>query len=235
MKNLIDYNKFYFSKVFEGFTNEEFEVLKQNHKTYLKKIRNNYHDNNIEFDTSLDIEDLIILLKNYDIENKFIFNYKNEIMYITPDDGFKNLLKQNTNYFNFNIDSLIFQITIVSFKQIYLNTIDIGNTIPEKLLNIGLATKFYKGIVKRLKIITTNKDVINYVIYNIWSNLMVNTQFYAFTSNYMSGIIDKNINNTTLKNILDDLLYFKNKYNLFFDKDLENKIIEIYGNMESYS
>jgi hypothetical protein len=233
MKNLVNYNKFYFSKVFEGFTDEEFEILKQDYKTYLKKVRSNSID--FEFDDSLDIEDLITSLKNYDIENKFQFNYKNEIMSIIPDDGFKNLLKQNTNYFNFNIDSLIFQINIVSFKKMYINSIDIGNTIPERLLNLGLATKFYKAIVKRLKIVTTNKDVTNYIVYNIWSNLMVNTNFYAFTSNFMSGIIDKNANDSVLKNILDDLIYFKNKYNLIFDKDLEKKIMEIYGNVESYS
>jgi len=233
MKNLVNYNKFYFSKVFEGFTDEEFEILKQDYKTYLKKVRSNSID--FEFDDSLDIEDLITSLKNYDIENKFQFNYKNEIMSIIPDDGFKNLLKQNTNYFNFNIDSLIFQINIVSFKKMYINSIDIGNTIPERLLNLGLATKFYKAIVKRLKIVTTNKDVANYIVYNIWSNLMVNTNFYAFTSNFMSGIIDKNANDSVLKNILDDLIYFKNKYNLIFDKDLEKKIMEIYGNVESYS
>lgn len=233
MKNIVNYNKFQFNKVFEGFSDDEFEILKQEHKTYLKKIRSNNID--FEFDSSLEIEDLITSLKNYDVENKFQFLYKNEIMTITPDEGFKNILKQNQNYFDFDIDSLSFQITIVSAKKMFINSIDIGNTIPNKLLNIGLATKFYKAIIKRLKIITTNKDVINYIIYNIWSNLMINTNFYAFTSNFMSGIIDKNINDTNLKNILDDLLFFKKKYNLIFDTDLKNKIIEIYGNVESYS
>ena len=203
MKNIVNYNKFQFNKVFEGFSDDEFEILKQEHKTYLKKIRSNNID--FEFDSSLEIEDLITSLKNYDVENKFQFLYKNEIMTITPDEGFKNILKQNQNYFDFDIDSLSFQITIVSAKKMFINSIDIGNTIPNKLLNIGLATKFYKAIIKRLKIITTNKDVINYIIYNIWSNLMINTNFYAFTSNFMSGIIDKNINDTNLKNILDDL------------------------------
>lgn len=233
MKNIVNYNKFQFNKVFEGFSDDEFEILKQEHKTYLKKIRSNNIE--FEFDSSLEIEDLITSLKNYDVENKFQFLYKNEIMTITPDEGFKNILKQNQNYFDFDIDSLSFQITIVSAKKMFINSIDIGNTIPNKLLNIGLATKFYKAIIKRLKIITTNKDVINYIIYNIWSNLMINTNFYAFTSNFMSGIIDKNINDTNLKNILDDLLFFKIKYNLIFDTDLKNKIIEIYGNVESYS
>ena len=233
MKNIVNYNKFQFNKVFEGFSDDEFEILKQEHKTYLKKIRSNNIE--FEFDSSLEIEDLITSLKNYDVENKFQFLYKNEIMTITPDEGFKNILKQNQNYFDFDIDSLSFQITIVSAKKMFINSIDIGNTIPNKLLNIGLATKFYKAIIKRLKIITTNKDVINYIIYNIWSNLMINTNFYAFTSNFMSGIIDKNINDTNLKNILDDLLFFKKKYNLIFDTDLKNKIIEIYGNVESYS
>ena len=233
MKNIVNYNKFQFNKVFEGFSDDEFEILKQEHKTYLKKIRSNNIE--FEFDSSLEIEDLITSLKNYDVENKFQFLYKNEIMTITPDEGFKNILNQNQNYFDFDIDSLSFQITIVSAKKMFINSIDIGNTIPNKLLNIGLATKFYKAIIKRLKIITTNKDVINYIIYNIWSNLMINTNFYAFTSNFMSGIIDKNINDTNLKNILDDLLFFKIKYNLIFDTDLKNKIIEIYGNVESYS
>ena len=39
MKNITTYNKYNFQKIFEGFTKEEFEKLKKEHKTYIETIR----------------------------------------------------------------------------------------------------------------------------------------------------------------------------------------------------
>jgi hypothetical protein len=235
MKNLIKYTKHNFLQLFENFTITEFRELQNNSKTYIKRLSINNLSLMIDFSKYPNLEKCFNYIKEYDIENKFFIDYKYGSYKIYPDNTFIKLLYNNSDYFNdFNIQNLYFIITITNVKNLYINSIDIGDTIPTKLHNLGIARKLYNLVISKAKFITTN-NYANPIMYNIWHNLMVRNDLYAFTSNFMSGIIDKNINDTNLKNILDDLLFFKKKYNLIFDTDLKNKIIEIYGNVESYS
>ena len=225
---VIKYNKYSFKKIFESFTQDEFKRIQDEEKTYLQQNKQNVRRFNYnEYD-------IFPIIRNYDVFNKFkliVNNYGG--VEIFPDEGFKDLLKKLPEYFNFDIDSLKFYITITNLKNLYLNSIDIGDTIPERLQEFRLATKFYYMIIDKIKLVTTNKFA-NPIIYNIWINLILNENLYAFTSTFMSGVIHKNVNNNELKNILDDLKYFYIKYNLVFDNELLEKIKEIYGDVESY-
>jgi len=236
MKNLISYDKFNFQKIFEGFTKEEFKILEEEYKTYIEirtKLETGYgkYIPN-EFNS---IKDIFLEIRNYDIEDKFKSYYKNNIFWIYPDKEFLILLKKCNSYFDFDIDNLTFYITITNMNNLYLNSIDIGDTIPEKLRSFGLAYKFYNMVLKNqdIKIITSNKYA-NIIMYNIWYKLMIRTDLYAFTSKFMSGVVNKDIQDNELLNILYDLKYYHNKYDFIFDKDLELKIKEFYGTMDNY-
>jgi len=225
---IIKYNKYNFKKLFESFTQDEFKKIQDEEKTYLQQNKLNFRKFNYnEYD-------IFPVIRNYDLINKFklILNKYGGIE-IIPDEGFKELLKKLPDYFNFDIDNLKFYITITNLKNLYLNSIDIGDTIPERLQEFRLATKFYQMIIDKIKLVTTNKFA-NPIIYNIWINLILNENLYAFTSTFMSGVIHKNVNNNELKNILDDLKYYYVKYNLVFDNELLEKIKEIYGDVDSY-
>ena len=225
---IIKYNKYSFKKIFESFTQDEFKIIQDEEKTYLQQNKQNVRRFNYnEYD-------IFPIIRNYDVFNKFkliVNNYGG--VEIFPDEGFKDLLKQLPEYFNFDIDNLKFYITITNLKNLYLNSIDIGDTIPERLQEFRLATKFYYMIIDKIKLVTTNKFA-NPIIYNIWINLILNENLYTFTSTFMSGVIHKYVNNNELKNILDDLKYYYIKYNLVFDNELLEKIKEIYGDVESY-
>ena len=66
--------------------------------------------------------------------------------------------------------------------------------------------------------------------YNIWYNLMLDVDFYCYTSDIQSGVIVKTISNPELIFFLEQI----KSLDVVFDSELTQKIIELYGSMDAY-
>lgn len=211
-------------KTFEAFQADQLKSLILDFQTYLiqkKREKTNVYEDN--FEKYNVIKQKII---EYDV-NKFIYDPHSYGIYISPDNNFIELIKELNQV-------IIHKITLpiefdFSVDETRLNLIDFEKGIPESLRGFRIGYKLYKLIVTKFGFITSNKYT-TLDAYNIWYYLMLDTDLYCFTSNLESGVIYNKLDNTQIKKILDQL----NGKDLIFDDELIQKIIEIYGNVESF-
>jgi hypothetical protein len=209
-------------EIFESFHEEEIRELIKLNKTYVvKKFKD------IVSDTT-EYSEVILKIKNYDVHKfKYVDSY---CILIYPDENFIELLKIYNENIEDEIDlNLNFEISINKNK---LNLIDFQEGIPKQLRNFGLGYKLYKLVIEKNEFITSNRYCF-IEAKNIWYNLMKDVDLYCFTSNFISGVIYKKLNNTKIKIILDNIK-IQYKDDLIFDNELEQKITEIYGSVDIY-
>lgn len=224
-------------KLFEGFNRHKIEQLVKSEKTYVfRRIRDFLVDNNNEYNR------LNNLLRFYDF-SKFKYIQNGVDIRIIPDEGYIKLYKQlydliislgegkNIKYIN----DLIFYLTIrdgittIDFVNGKINLIDFDSGIPEILMGTSLGYNLYKLVINHNGYISSNKFS-EKIVYNLWYNLLQDTSLYGMTSNTISVVISKNLNDNQLRKVLDTF-----PKNLECDDELKIKIIDLYGSMDVYT
>jgi hypothetical protein len=196
-------------KSFEAFNSKD-EL--DNLDSYLK----GYPKNRIELD------DIIFKIKSLNLTDwNFDFKGYGSVL-VYPSSRFLELTKEaNIKLLN---DFFLINVDINNF-----NRIDFEKGIPAELRGIGLAYKIYKVVINHYGFITSDKNS-SIEAQNIWYNLMLDKDLLCYTSNIISGVILKTLDNERIKNILE---YLKGK-EVIFDDELKEKIKEIYGSMDIY-
>jgi len=217
-------------KKYEEFTEEYAKKLEIEQKTYLKKLIKNTVIHPEEY------QNIINNIKNYNISN-FKYNNKSYDFCIYPEQGFIDLIKELNLYIS---DKISEQITFDFTYDIYnLNRIEFKQGIPSLLQQLGLGYKLYLFVLEKIKFAISDKYASNKAIH-IWRGLIINDNFYSFTSNKITGVILKNQTNDEIKHILDNIKNYKSNVidfdftDLIFDDFLEEKINELYGNVDIY-
>ena len=196
-------------KCYEEFSEEERNFLINNKLTYVDKslIFSNKETNSI-----------LQKIKEYDISN-FTFDIKTYEMIIIPDDNFRKILSElNSNGFNINND-MTFDFSINENK---LNIIDLFFDLPLILRGLNFGYKIYKFIINKFEYITSDYGTTNEAR-NIWYKLMIDSDYYCFTSKICSGVICKNLSDDRIKNILAEI---KNKINFVYKEQYDNLIFD---------
>ena len=97
----------------------------------------------------------------------------------------------------------------------------------------------YVYFIKRVKFVISDRFADPNAVH-VWRYLILNHDFYSFTSNKISGLILKKQSNDEIKTILDNIKNYNSNVvdfsfsELIFDDELEKKIIEIYGTLDLY-
>lgn len=208
--------------LFEEFSEKQRQYLISNNLTYIRK--------NLDFqEKNGDVYDKI---KKYDFNN---FNISESYTIILiPDDGFKKLLIElnNTLSDENKIDvKITFELSINYAKNMY-NEINIDFVLPDVLKGLNIGYKIYKLMVQKYDYITSKYGLSNFAK-NLWYKFMVDSDYYCFTSNLYSGIINKDLSDNRLHQILEDIRPI-NKVNIEYDDKLKEKIILLYGSIENY-
>jgi hypothetical protein len=204
--------------------------LEKEYKTYLKFLQKNI----IVPD---EYQNTINKIRLYDISRFEIFNNKPYNFIIKPDIIFIDLIKELNNYIKEKLSlNIEFNFTYDVWN---LNRMEFEIGIPEILQNTGLGYKLYVYFIKNIKFVVSDKFASPKSIH-VWRYLIMNNDFYSFTSNDISGLILKNQTNKDIKNILDricdyDSNVIKFSFNdIIFDEELEEKIKDIYGTLDLY-
>ena len=106
---------------------------------------------------------------------------------------------------------------------------DFDGGVPVVLQGTSLGYNLYKLIIDKNNYVTSNRHS-SEEAYNLWYNLLQDDNLYAITSNTISVLIKKDIDDITLKGILDKI----KQRELEFDDDLKLKIVKIYGSLEQF-
>lgn len=217
-------------KYFESFTKERAKELEEEYKTYLKFLKKEIVENPEE------VQNILINIRNYDI-SKFSYTNKPYDFCIIPDKIFISYLSELNKFISIKIPlDITFNFT---YDIENLNLIEFERGIPEILQNIGIGYKLYVFVLYVIKNATTDWRASKKAIH-VWRSLILNDKFYCLTSNKISCALLKNQTNEEIKSFLDKIKYYR--YNilnfdfdeLIFDDELEQKIKEIYGNMDTY-
>ena len=217
-------------KCFEEFTEEYAKKLEIENKTYLRRLIKSV----VEYPE--DFQYIMNIIKNYDISN---FNYNNKPydFWIKPDNNFIDLIKKLNNYITEKIpENISFDFTYDVYN---LNRIEFKQGIPEIFQQLGLGYKLYLFVIDKIKFAVSDKYASNKAIH-VWRGLITNDKYYSFTSNKITGIILKSQTDIEIKRILDNIKNYNsnvidfNFKDLIFDDKLEEKIKEIYGNVDIY-
>ena len=206
-------------KLFEEFTKTELDELIKTEKTYLRR---KFKDN--LFDIS-PYQKYLSLIQNYNISN-FEYEYHTYGIYIRPDKNFLELIKKINFYLE---DEISLNIEFDFSLDLKTHLIEFEYGIHEKLRGFNLGYKLYKLMIYKNIFIKSNKYSTKDA-YNIWYNLMKDSELYSITSEHSSFVILKNIDDDSLKKILDNI----DKENLIYDDILEEKIKDIYGSLDIY-
>lgn len=216
---MIEHPKYKFIKFYETYQKENLDktisdgdsFLMKKSKTGVISIVNNYTK-------------ILEEIKNYDISNFGVkFTYQ---LIIKPDKGFLELIdKLNKEIQNKISLDMEFKFSV---NEGLINRIDFKEGIPDELIGYGLGYKLYKMVIIRYGYITTAIGL-STLAKNVWYNLMLDNDFYCFTSKKISGVITKGVENSKIKECLDKLKTLN--YKIDFDEELKNKIVEIYGTM----
>jgi len=210
-----------FIKYFENFTKNKLEKIISSKNTYIKikmKSHKEYSDS---------YEKCIKDIREYDISN-FNYNQKPYGIYITPDKEFLNIIKKLNELIDNKINSnLEFDFSI---DEKNINLIDFNMGIPKQLKGLRLGYKLYKLVINNVLYITSNNYTSDDAI-NIWYYLMIDKDFFCFTSKTFSGVIHKKSTDNIIKDVLEKI---KNK-DLIFDDELTEKITQLYGSMDIYT
>jgi len=190
---------------------ETFEAFNKDNLDYLINYKKAYVRNFVRDKKSGEIFDEI---KNYDI-NKFKCTEETYGFFIYPDKEFINLIKKLDDSVN---DNIFFYITISYDKN---NQIDFTEGIPEFLRGLSVAYKIYKLIIKRVGWITSDRYSSEHA-YNLWYSLLQDEDLYCFTSNIMSGLIDKSVDDKKLIEIVAKIKSVS--FDIEFDDELKEKL-----------
>ena len=145
-----------------------------------------------------------------------------------PDKEFIFLINELDSIYGRPINPPHALLWIIPVSNENINEINFTEFIPQYAQGI-LVYKIYKLIISKFKYITAIEYQIT-KMYGIWCGLMADRDLYHFVSIKKSGVIDKKISNSELVICLDKIKHLNAK----FDSDLENKIIEFYGNLEFF-
>lgn len=219
-------------KLFEEFKDEERQQLIDDGLTYIEK--------NPEIYTPK-MGEIYYKIKNYDISGFKLYD-KPSNNFILPDEEFKKLLielneilpdeDKITIFETGKKPGIKFDFFIDSSLHNEINLYDFF--IPEPLIGLKLGYNLYKLIVKKFKYITSTNRLSPYAK-NVWYKLICDPDFYAFTSNTNSGVIDKSLDDVELKNILEKEIKKINNFQSFiFDNEIKEKIIQLYGSINNY-
>ena len=207
-------------KMFEEFSEEERQKMMDDDLTYISKTGNYSSKSGIIFDK----------IKNYNFQNFKIVNSYETI--IIPDIGFRKLLSELNNELNEKIDiDIEFNFNINQMEGFY-NEINYFFVLPDILRGLNIGYKLYKLVINHFNYITSRKYLTN-LSKNIWYKLMIDADFYCFTSNDISGVIYKNISDNMILEILEKIKDI-NKYNIIYDSKLTSKINKFYGTIDNY-
>lgn len=217
-------------KYFDTFTQYKLIELENNKKTYLKRLMKQ----ELEF-TNLYAE-VLDKIRNYNVSN-FKFNNYPYDFYIIPDDNFIEIIKELNSYLE-DIIPLDLKFNF-SYNPQHLNIMDFKGGIPKLLRGLGFGFKLYKFFIDKIRFVTTDYTASPEAI-NIWRKLMLDDGLWCFTSNKISGVINKGEDNEKIKIYLDKIKNYSSNVvkfefgELIFDEELEEKIKEIYGSLDIY-
>ena len=212
-------------KCFEEFTKNEMVYLINKNKTNVKKD-NHYFKifSNIEKEIiDYDFNKFDIGVKEGDwLGNKNIGSTLDII--ITPDQYFNEMIYKIINkYIWFNM----------SIKVFNFNCVELDFVLDEKLRGLNIGYKIYKLVINKLNYISSRNNVTKFSK-NIWYKLLQDPEYYSITTkNNFSCVIRKNITNSELKiiinNIRDDIKkqYDINFNDLIFDKKLKIRLCQL--------
>jgi hypothetical protein len=220
-----------FLKLFEEFAIKELHTLIDNNLSYIK-----IPDANKPISTSnKKYNEIINLIKNYNISNFDYYKHEFEDIEITPDNNFKKLLSNLNKYLSTEDIIDVNQKFQCSITSIFNNQFDFEYGIPKPIRKLGLGYKLYKLVLFHEKWILSDFRV-SKPAKKIWYHLMLDKDLLCFTSNYYSGVILKTIDNSLIKSILDKLKpkYQDHNIEYIFDDYLKDKIMEIYGDLYFY-
>ena len=220
-------------KYYEGFTKQEREDIINNGLTYLKTYKNT---NNIKYNSNDEIirDKISYGVTNNDFDFEVVSNgYSYKIIY---NDIFKNLVNQlfsNNLSLDFSVDKRMSNLIDLDF--------DLYNY---KLERTGVGYLIYKTIIKHFGYITSYKFCTEYAK-NTWNKIIIDGEFYTFTSNFVSGAIYKNVNNDFLKECLSSIKRNLDNYtnqklmngisDIIFDSELSKFINNTYGSTTNIS
>jgi len=205
--------------LYETFRKEILDNIISKRKTYINKWRKH---------TILQTEDFINYLNEIKEIDYTKFKYKQTpySIDIYPSTEFMEIynnicivtksIYNNNLYFQFSID------------ETDNNRIDFIGGIPEILQGAGIALNLYLLIIKNNNYISSIVGI-NPLAINLWYSLLQTKDIYGMTNNKISVVVFKHLSNIKLKEILDIL-----PKDLILDEELEEKIIEIYGTMDTY-
>jgi hypothetical protein len=205
--------------LFESFSSNQLQELIDDKSTYVVKKFKEFVSDSTEY------SEITQKIRNYDVHKfKYVESY---CILIYPDRNFLELIEIYNKDLENEMDlNLVFEI---SLNKSNLNLIDIPDGLPVNLRNLGLGYKLYKLVIEKNGFITSNRFC-NDNAKNIWYYLMLDRDLYCYTSYVNSGVIDKKLNNKEIKKILDNI----QNLDVYFDDELQEKIIEIYGSVDIY-
>lgn len=200
--------------LFEEFSDEERQKLIDNKETYISK---NEIINKNTFDTFTKDD-----IMNYDF-NKFRIDIKPYEINIYPDSIFINLLKRLNPLIQ---NDLCFSLSVDKER---LNIIDLFFDLDKSVRGLNIGYKIYKLLIDKFDYITSDYGL-KPEARNIWYKLMVDDNYYCFTSKICSGVIKKDLSNDEILNILNKIkkeclkIYGINYSDLIFDNKIKEKL-----------
>lgn len=206
-------------KTFENFTIDQREKLIRNDLTYIRK--------NTTINTYNELNSITRKIKDYDFSGFRCFVMSYEVL-VYVDDEFRKLIKELNEIYNTKIIINRFDLFV---NTELLNVIDLEFSLPSILRGLNIGYKIYKLMVNEFEYITSDHRI-KLLASNIWYKLMIDEDYYSFTSKICSGVINKNISDIKLKEILIKIknnvyiIYKINFENLIFDDELTEKLIE---------
>lgn len=217
-------------KYFEKFTEEQAKQLENDKKIYLKFL-------NRIVSEPIGYQSIINEIKRYNISNFICLSDKPYDYVIKPDKNFIKLIEKLNNYIKEKISlDINFHFTYDVYN---LNRMEFELGIPKILRNTGLGYKLYTYFIKLVKFVVSDRFADPNAIH-VWRYLILNDDFYSFTSKKISGLILKKQTNNEIRIILDNIKNYNSNVidfsfsELIFDDELEEKIKEIYETLDIY-
>lgn len=202
--------------LFEEFSDKERQKLIDNKDTYISK--NEIVNKNI-FDMA--IKNVIM---SYDF-NKFKIDIKTYEINICPDPNFINLIKKLNPLIE---NDICFSLSIDKER---LNIIDLFFDLDKSIRGLNIGYKIYKLLIDKYNYITSDYGL-KPEARNIWYKLMIDDDYYSFTSKICSGVIKKNLNDVEILKILNKIkdeclkIYGIDYSELIFDNKIKEKLYE---------
>lgn len=200
----------------EGFERIVIDDLKSRELIYVKRYNRFISD-------VTNYSHILSSIKSHDFGN-FKIEDKSYCIEITPDDRFLELISLLNDHIDLkiNIDKIILFLT-----KDKGNLIDMETHLPDILKGSSIGYKLYKLVISKFGYISSDRRASDDAL-NLWYNLLQDNDLYCITSNYFSYAIDKTINDSELKNIIDNVkLRNDNITDVIYDDDLKEYYYKI--------